>query len=264
MLEMLQQPFMLAALAAGIMVGILTGFYGVFIVQRGLSFLGNGLAYAAFGGIALSLLLNQDPLWIALPFTVLVAIGIIWLQDRTKLSGDTAIGIFFSVSMALGVVFISLSRSYSLDAFNYLFGSILTVNNTDLWVTAGLLLISLATWPLWGRWAYASFDRELALTDRLPVKAQDYLLSVLIAVTIVVATKIVGVVLIASFLVIPAASARLIARSFSAMTVISILLGVFTTIIGLGVSYMLDMPSGAIMILAQALCFFIALVFHRA
>jgi zinc transport system permease protein len=260
MFEIFKEPFMQSALAAGIMIGILTGFYGVFVVQRSLSFLGNGLAYAAFSGIALALLLGQEPIWVSLPFTILVALGIIWLQDRTKLSADTAIGIFFAVSMALGVVFISMAHTYSVDSFNYLFGSILTVNNTDLIVTAVLLMASILMWPLWGRWAYSTFDRELALADRVPVKRYDYILSILIAVTVVVATKIVGVVLIASFLVIPA---RLVSKSFTSMTVISILLGVITTFAGLMISYWVDMPSGAMMILAQAILFFIAMLFQR-
>jgi zinc transport system permease protein len=263
MFEIFKEPFMQSALAAGIMIGILTGFYGVFVVQRSLSFLGNGLAYAAFSGIALALLLGQEPIWVSLPFTILVALGIIWLQDRTKLSADTAIGIFFAVSMALGVVFISMAHTYSVDSFNYLFGSILTVNNTDLIVTAVLLMASILMWPLWGRWAYSTFDRELALADRVPVKRYDYILSILIAVTVVVATKIVGVVLIASFLVIPAATARLVSKSFTSMTVISILLGVITTFAGLMISYWVDMPSGAMMILAQAILFFIAMLFQR-
>jgi len=263
MTEMFQLPFMQYALFAGIMIGILTGFYGVFVVQRGLSFLGNGLAYAAFGGIALGLLLQTQPLFVALPFTILTALGIIWLQDKTKLSGDTAIGIFFAVSMALGVVFISLARSYSVDSFNYLFGSILAVNNTDLLCIGGLLLVSSAILPLWKYWSYSTFDRELALADRLPIKKLDYLFSVLIAITIVVATKIIGVVLIAAYLVIPAATARLISKSFSTMTLFSVGIGIISTIIGLMVSYKVDLPSGAIIVLVQAMLFFIAMIFQR-
>ena len=263
MLDIFQQQFMQYALLAGVMIGILTGFYGVFVVQRGLSFLGNGLAYAAFGGIALALLLQQEPLWVALPFTIVVALGIIWLEERTSLSGDTAIGIFFAVSMALGVVFISYSHNYSVDAFNYLFGSILGVSPVDLIVTGVLLLGSLALWPLWTRWAYATFDRELAMTDRLSVRRDDYLLSILIAITVVVATKMVGVVQVASFLVIPAASARLISRSFSMMTIVAIALSVVTTFLGLWASYLLDLPSGAVMILVQAGFFILAMLSQR-
>jgi zinc transport system permease protein len=144
-------------------------YYGVLIVQRGLSFLGDGLAHAAFGGVALGLLLGAEPLWIAVPFTVAVAVGITWVRERTELGGDTAVGIFFAVSVALGVVFLSLKRGYSTDAFTYLFGSILAVTRADLWVTALMVLIAAATGPLWRRWAYATFDRELALADRQPV-----------------------------------------------------------------------------------------------
>lgn len=260
MIEAFVSPFMQRAILAGILVGFLASYYGTFIVQRGLSFLGSGLAHAAFGGVALGLLLQTEPLWIAVPFTVLVAIGITWVREQTKLGGDTAIGIFFSVSVALGVIFLSLRREYSADAFAYLFGSILIVSNSDLFVTAGVLLISLLTWPLWSRWAYASFDRELALTDRLAVARDDYLLSILISVTVVVAVKVVGIVLIAAFLVIPAATARLVVRTFRSMTILSVILGEISVIFGLLCSYFLDIPSGATIILLQAVLFFSAML----
>lgn len=260
MIEAILSPFMQRAILAGILVGFLASYYGTFIVQRGLSFLGSGLAHAAFGGVALGLLLKTEPLWVAVPFTVLVAIGMTWVREQTKLGGDTAIGIFFSVSVALGVIFLSLRREYSADAFAYLFGSILIVSNSDLFVTGGVLLVSILLWPLWSLWAYASFDRELAMTDRLAVTRDDYLLSILIAVTVVVAVKVVGIVLIAAFLVIPAATARLIVHTFRAMTILSILLGEISVILGLLSSYFLDIPSGATIILLQALLFFGAML----
>lgn len=248
------------ALIGGALVGFLASYYGVFIVQRGLSFLGSGLAHAAFGGVALGLLLETEPLWVALPFTVVVAIGIAWVKYRTELSSDTAVGIFFSVSMALGIVFLFLRREYTGDAFTYLFGSILAVTETDIWITLAMVLVVFATWPLWSRWAYTSFDRELAQTDRLPVIRDDYFLSVLVAVTIVVAIKVVGIVLIAAFLVIPAATARVLSRSFRMMTIVSIIIGVSSALIGLVVSYYIDIPSGATIILIQSLLFFIAML----
>lgn len=260
MIEAILSPFMQRAILAGILVGFLASYFGTFIVQRGLSFLGSGLAHAAFGGVALGLLLQTEPLWVAVPFTVLVAIGITWVREQTKLGGDTAIGIFFSVSVALGVIFLSLRREYSTDAFAYLFGSILIVSNSDLYVTAGVLLITILAWPLWSRWAYASFDRELALTDRLAVTRDDYLLSILIAVTVVVAVKVVGIVLIAAFLVIPAATARLIVHTFRAMTILSIIMGEISVVLGLLSSYFLDIPSGATIILLQAVFFFAAML----
>ena len=247
------------ALIAGALVGFLASYYGVFVVQRGLSFLGSGLAHAAFGGIALGLLLNTEPLVIAVPFTILVAIGIAWVKDRTELGSDTAVGIFFSISMALGVIFLFLKREYSSDAFTYLFGSILAVTNTDIIITVLVVLTTIFSWPLWRRWAYASFDRELAQTDRLPVNRDDYVLSVLIAITVVVAIKVVGIVLIAAFLVIPAATARLISNTFRVMTIVSVIVGILSAVIGLILSYYIDVPSGAAIILFQASLFFIAM-----
>lgn len=263
MLEIFSIEFMQRALIAGVLVGFLSSYYGVFIVQRGLGFLGSGLAHAAFGGVALGILLDQEPLWIAVPFTVLVAIGITWVKDKTKLGGDTTIGIFFSVSMALGVIFIFLKRQYSSDAFNYLFGSILSVTITDILVPAVLIVITLLLFPFWKRWAYSSFDRELAQADRIPVTLDDYLLSILIAVTVVVSIKVVGIVLIAAFLVIPPAAARLSSRSFSKMTIASIFIGTATALAGLLISYYLDIPSGATIILLQAFIFFLIMVLHK-
>ena len=155
MIEMLGLPFVQRALVAGVLVGFLASYYGVFVVQRHLSFLGTGLSHAAFGGVALGLLLGVEPLWIAVPFTVLVSLGINWVRGQTGLAGDTSVGIFFAISVALGVVFLSFRQQYSADAFAYLFGSILAVSRADLWVTFGVAAATLLSFPLWGRWAYA-------------------------------------------------------------------------------------------------------------
>ncbi len=259
MLELVTLGFMQRALAAGVVTAAVAGYYGVFVVQRGMSFIGSGLAHAAFGGVALALLLGGEPLWIAVPFTVVAALLITWVRDRTELSLDAAIGILFATAMALGIIFISRIPTYTTDAFTYLFGSILSVTWTDLWAVLAVGVIAAATLPLWGRWAYATIDREAARADRLPVRLDDYLLSVLIAVTIVVAAKVVGIVLISAFLVIPAASARLLSRRFLAMTIISVILGAGTAAVGLFASYFMDAPSGATIILAQTSAFIICL-----
>lgn len=251
------------ALIAGILVAFLAGYYGVFVVQRGLSFLGVGLAHATFGGVALALLLQEEPLFIAAPFTVAVAIGITWLRDRTNLGADTAVGIFFAVSMALGIVFLSLKENYSSEVHSYLFGSILAVTGADLWATTGVLIAALMTFPVWNRWAYATFDYELASASRLPVRRDDYLLSVMIAITVVVSVKLMGIILVAAYLVVPAASARLLSRSFFSMTLWAIGLGITGTCIGLVISYHLDIPSGATIILTQAAFFFVLALVKR-
>lgn len=255
--------FMQRAFIAGILTGIVGSYYGVFIVQRGMSFLGSGLAHAAFGGVALGLLLNQEPLWVAVPFTIIVAVLITWIKDRSDLGADTVIGIFFALSMALGIVFLSRIPNYTTDAFTYLFGSILSVSPTDLYASIVITVLAVITLPLWGRWAYATIDREAAMADRIPVKFDDYLLSILIAVTIVVAAKVVGIVLISAFLVIPAAASRIISRRFLAMTYTSVAIGFVSVILGLFGSYNLDIPSGATIILVQTAIFIICFVMSR-
>jgi zinc transport system permease protein len=267
MLEALEYPFMQRALIAGLMVAFLASYYGVFVVQRGLSFLGNGLAHATFGGVALGLLLDREPLVVAVPFTIFISIAITWVRQKTTLASDTVIGIFFAISMASGIIFLAMQEDYTADAFSYLFGSILAITQIDLWVTGLVVLMALMAQPLWGRWAYATFDRELAMADRVPVKFDDYLLSMLMAVTIVVSVKVVGIVLISAFLVIPAAAARLLAHRFYTMTWLSILIGLTSTLVGLWGSYWLDVPSGATIVLIQAgiflCCFLVASLLGR-
>ena len=260
MIDLFSHPFIQRAFIGGILIGFLASYYGVFVVQRGLSFLGSGLAHAAFGGVALGLLLHTEPLWIAVPFTIIVALGITWVRERTELSGDTAIGIFFSVSMALGIIFLFMRQEYTDDAFTYLFGSILAISWSDIYITLVLVAITFFTFPLWPRWAYSSFDRELSQSDRLPVKRDDYILAILIAVTIVVAIKLIGIVLIAAFLVIPAATARQLSKTFRMMTILSVILGVSGAAGGLFISYYLDVPTGAAIILLQAVLFFISVL----
>jgi zinc transport system permease protein len=253
MLDPITLPFMQRALIGGLLVSLVAGYFGPFVVQRRLAFLGSGLAHAAFGGVALGLLLNLNPLWVALPFTACVAVGIVWLRDRAGLASDTTIGVFFSVSMALGIVFLSLRTTYSADAFTFLFGSLLSIGREVLWTGAAVLGLTAATLPMWGRWAYATFDPSLARADRVPVLRDDYVLAVAIAVATVVAIKLVGIVLIAAFLVMPAACARVFARTFGGMTVMSLAISVATLVCGLFASYYADLPSGPAIILTQAL-----------
>lgn len=264
MTDMLDFPFIQRALIAGMLLGLLGGYFGAFVVQRGLGFMGDGLAHAAFGGVALGLLLNAEPLAIAVPFTVVVALGITWVRERTELGVDTAIGVLFSMSVALGVVFLSLRDTYSADAFTFLFGSILAVTPADLWTTGVVAMAALLTCRMWGRWAFATFDRELARADGLPVGRDDYLLSVFLAVSVVVGVKLVGILLITAFLVIPSATARLMAHSFRSMTWGAMVLGVVSALSGLVLSYIVDVPSGATMVLVQSAIFFLAIAGSRA
>lgn len=268
--------FMQRALAAGLMIAVMSGFAGTFLVQRGLSFLGDGLAHASFGGLAVGALaaaltgergLLQYPLTLALPFTVLVALGIAFVRDRTRLGSDTVIGVFFAVTMALAVLIISFippDRS-AVDIYSLLFGSILAVSRADLLViTAVAVLATTALCLLWPRLAYATFDSELARTDGVPVRLLEYALFVLSAAIVVVSAQVVGVVLMAAYLIIPAAAGRLLARSLAGMTGWAITFGLLSTAAGLVLSFVIDVPSGSVIILSQAVIFAVAALLRRS
>ncbi|MDH5655200.1 MAG: metal ABC transporter permease [Spirochaetia bacterium] len=261
--ELFSMPFMQKAFLAGILTGYIASFYGVFVVQRGLSFLGSGLAHAAFGGVALGILLDLEPLYISIPFTILVATGITYVKQKSILGSDTAVGIFFSLSVALGIIFLSLKRTLTTDAFSYLFGSVLSVSNADLVIIGILTILSAATWPLWGRIAYASLDREMAKSEKVPVKKDDYIIAVILSVSIVVSIKLVGIILIASFLVIPAASARMISSTFRQMTLLSVFFGILGAFSGLILSYIADLPAGASIVLFQSGIFLVTMLFRK-
>lgn len=262
--EMFTYPFFLKALVVGILIGFASSYFSVFVVQRKISFIGSGLAHAAFGGVALGLLLGLEPLWIALPFTLLVAYLIIFLQYKTKVSTDAVIGVIFSVAVALGIIFLSLKKEYSQDAYSYLFGSILTVSNFDLIISFILMVLTVISIKLfWARWSYATFDSELARSDRINVDRDDYILVFYIGLTTVLAIKIIGIILISAFLVIPGASSKLIAKTFKQMTVFAIIIGVSSNIAGLILSFQLDLPSGAVIIMIQALIFAFFAVFGK-
>lgn len=263
MLEMLSYPFMQRALIGGLFVGILSGYYGVFVVQRGLGFMGSGLAHATFGGIAAALLMGAQPSFVAVPFTIIVAIGITYVKSRTGLGSDTSIGIFFAVSMALGIILLSFKSGYTATAINYLFGSILAVETHDNIIILFPIFLSVVMWSLWKNWAYATFDRDLAKADGVPVERDDYILSIMIALTVVLSVKIVGIVLMTALLVLPAATARMLSHSFSGMTFLSVLIGGLSVPIGVVISYFLDLPSGATAVIFGSLIFFVTVPFRR-
>ena len=281
LLDPFSADFMVRAFIAGVVVGGLCALVGVLVVQRGLAFIGDGLAHAAFGGIALGLLIGphleknpaiqgnaraltmvRDGSWIALPFTVLIALGIAYVLRRGRLRGDTATGVFFAVSFALGVLFLGLrptsARPVNVEAV--LFGSILSVTPSDL-ITASVVAVLVAgvLIAVWPKLAYALFDRELAELSGVHVAALDYLLLATAAVVTVVAVKTAGVVLVSAYVVIPAATARMIGRRLSSVAIIAVILGAAGSAIGLLASYHLNVASGATIILTLGIIFALSL-----
>ena len=265
----LAQSFVRRALAAGAALSVAGALLGVFIVQRGLGLLSDGLAHATFGGLALGLLLGATTdraLAVALPFTVAIALGIQYVRRHTRLGGDVATSVFFAVSFAAGILFLGLrsAQAAPVNIEGLLFGSLLAVSPESLAVILAVAVLVLAVLAWLGpRLAYATFDPELATLSGVPVSTLEYALLALTALVVVVGVKTVGVVLVSAFVVIPAATANLIGRSPATITALAVLLGVFGTAFGLFASYHLNVATGATIILTLGACFFLALVARR-
>ncbi|MEJ2695859.1 MAG: metal ABC transporter permease [Candidatus Sulfobium sp.] len=260
MIEVLSSPFMQKAFLAGLLVSLLTGIISTFIVLRKMSFVGAGISHAAFGGVAIGFFTGADPLIAAIIYSVIIALGIEATGRRGGISEDVSIGIFYSVSMALGIALVSLSKTYNVDLFGYLFGNILAITDADIVLTmavsvpvTALMLIFLKEYFL------ITYDEELAKVSGIRVRAMNILFLVALAVSIVISIRIVGIILVAALLVIPGATARLFAKGLLSMIFFSCAAGAFSVIAGLFVSYRYDVAPGACIVLTAATIFFVPL-----
>ncbi|GIV63340.1 MAG: metal ABC transporter permease [Chloroflexota bacterium] len=253
-LQPLQYAFMQRGMLAAVLVGIVCAVVGVFIVLRGMAFFGDALAHAILPGVAIGYLLGNGaraPLfWWGLLTGVFAAIGIGTISRTTRIKEDTAIGIIFAGMFALGIALISSVRSYTADLAHFLFGDVLGVRTPDLLLTAAFgAAILLILFLLYKEFVVLSFDPVLAATLRLPARLLDYLLMVLIAIAIVVSLQTVGVALMVAMLVTPAAAASLLTRRLPLMMVVAALIASLSGIVGLYLSYYLNIASGAAIVL---------------
>jgi ABC-type Mn2+/Zn2+ transport system permease subunit len=258
-MEMFSHTFMQRALIEAFLVGSVCAVIGVYVVLNGLSFIGAGISHSTFAGVGLGLLLGVDPVWTALLFSTGVAISIGAVSEHSALSHDTAVGIFFAATMALGVLLISMMSNYYVDIYSYLFGNILALTTADLWLS-GLLALIIATVVtlLYKEFLALSFDAPLAHVMGLPVRGLRYLLLTLMALTVVLSVKSVGIVLVSALIVTPAAAAQQLTRSFRWMMILSVIFGVGSSVTGLVLSYWINVPSGAGIVLVATLVFLIA------
>jgi len=244
--------FMQRALVACVAVGAFAPAIGVFLVQKRLSLIGDGIGHVAFAGVGAGLLAGLAPLWTALAFAVAGSLGIEWFRARRRTSGDVALAIVFYSGIALGVVLISLGGGLSADVFAYLFGAPLTVRPTEVRSIVALGLGILLTVVALRRALFSVVtDEEWSQVAGVPVGALNLLLAVLTAVAVVAAMQVVGILLVAAMMVLPVAAAQMIARSFKGSLTISVAIGIGASIAGLAVSRMAgSAPSGTIVLVA--------------
>jgi zinc transport system permease protein len=255
----LSYGFLQRALVAGIFIALACAILGVFLVLRRDAMFAHGLAHVTFAGVALGLFLNMMPLAVALFIAVVAALGILILKKKAGLYGDTAIGIFSSVGMAAGILIASLARSFNVDLFSYLFGEILAIETSEVLLSIALVIaVILIVIIYYHKFLYLTFDSESAKASGIKASRLDILLSVLTAVTVVLGMKVVGLLLVAALVVIPAAAALQVAASFRRALVLSSLVAVVSVAFGLFLSFYLDLPASATIVL---LCFFFFGVF---
>jgi ABC-type Mn2+/Zn2+ transport system permease subunit len=265
-LNPLAYPFMVRGLLAAITVGIVCATIGTYVVLRGMAFFGDALAHAILPGVAVGYLVGgglQGPLfWWGLFTAILTSIGIGALTQGKQIKEDTAIGVFFAGMFALGIALISTARSYTVDLTHFLFGNVLGVSQTDLWltVTFGALVVFLVL-AFYKEFLVLSFDPMLASTLRLPAGVLHYLLLVLIAIAIVVSLQTVGVALMVAMLVTPAASAYLLTRRLPFMMATGAGIGAFSAVSGLYISYYVNIASGAAIVLVCTAIFVATFLF---
>ncbi len=262
MAELFSFGFIRNALIGALLVSTVCSVIGVLVVLRGLAFAGAGIAHAAFGGVALGFLLGVDPLLSAVVFCLLTAGLVSFTGARTALRHDTAIGIFFSWTMALGVLFIGLMRRYDARVYGYLFGNLLGITKQNIWLMIGLTVIVLLMIGIFFKeFQLLVFDEEMAQASGLPVEILSLLLYGLIALTVVIALKAVGIILVEALLVIPAATAYQLTTSYKMMFVLSWVWATVASSTGLVLSYFFSLPSGATIVMVAVFLFVLAAFF---
>ncbi len=265
MLEFVAEPlsfgFMQRGLLASCLVAIICGTLGCFVVLKGLAFIGDALAHASFGGVALAFALGANIYLGAFIFALGTALGIGALSQGGRVRADTAIGVLFAGTFAFGILIISRVEAYTVDLFGYLFGDVLSITGSDLITitVSGIVVLALVA-AFYRQLLFVAFDPTVAAASGVPVRFLEYLLLGLLGATIVTSLQAIGIVLVVALLVTPSATAHLLTNRFHTMIFASMVIGCLSAVLGIYLSYYLDVASGAAIILTATAFFFITLV----
>ena len=259
--DIFSYTFLANALAAAVLSGISCGIIGSYVVCRRTVFLSGGVTHASFGGIGLAYFAGFDPMLGAALFAVLSALGIEWASERGRIRQDSAIGIMWSVGMALGIIFIYLTPGYTPDLSSILFGSILTVSKTEVTASAILAAVVVTVFALRGRAVmYVAFDAPFARSQGVRTRAVNGTMAVITALAIVLSIRTVGIVLLISLLTFPAVIADAMTHSFRTMIPLAALFGTAANVLGLVLSYRMNVPASAATIFVLAVSLIIVKV----
>lgn len=265
--EIFTYGFMQRALLSGLLVGILCAVLGVFLVLRRLSLIGDGLSHVTFGSVALALALHTKPLYVtvaALPAVLLSSLGILRLTDRMKIYGDAAIGIVSAAGIAGGVVLAAVSGGFNVDLFSYLFGNILAISSGEVLLAVALFILVIGVVIFFYQQLFAiTFDEELARSSGIKVERINALLALLTALTVVLAMKVVGIMLVSALLIIPPVTALQISRGFRATLFTAAAISALSVAAGIIISFMLNLPTGALIVLLNIVLLLLAISWRK-
>ncbi len=257
-MNILSYTFFQNALAGSLLASMLCGIVGTYIVTRRLVFISGGITHASFGGIGIGVYFGFSPVWSAAVFSVLSACGIQWFSHRQGVREDSAIAIFWTLGMSVGIICSFLTPGFTPELSSYLFGNILTISREDLFLLSVLTAVGLGVFAFFLRpLVSVAFDAEFARSQRLPVAAIEYGMMAFIALTIVACLRMVGIVLVISLLTIPQVTANLFTRSFKHMALLSAVIGYAGCLGGLALSYCYNIPSGASIIFVSILIYLV-------
>jgi zinc transport system permease protein len=255
-LSALQYAFVKRAIIAGSFIAIVCSLIGVLLVLRRLSLIGDGLAHVTFGSVAVGLLLRQHPLSVAIPIVIVSSLGILKLMKKAKIYGDAAIGIVSSLGIALGILIASVSGGFNIDLFSFLFGNILSITDTEVYTSIGLSAVVLFLIVFfYNEHLSAAFDEEFAQVSGIRTERINMILVMLTGITVVLTMKVVGIMLTSSLLILPAVTALQFSRSFKGTMMISASAAVASVITGIALSFLLNLPTGATIVLINFMFF---------
>jgi ABC-type Mn2+/Zn2+ transport system permease subunit len=261
MLELFTYDFMQRSLLAAAMVGCLCSVIGVFVVLRGLAFVGAGTSHAAFAGVTLGYLIGWSPLALAILFGLATVWISGWVEEKGRMKLDVSIGILYTATMALAILFIGLMKTYNAEVYGYLFGSVLSVTGEELRIIGGLAILVLGLIVAFSKELYfIAFDQEMAEASGIPARRIFFLLLTLVALTVVIALKTVGAILVFAMILIPASTAYQLTHSLRMLTLYSVIIGTSTSLGGVILSAAWDVPSGPAIVLLATAVFFISLL----
>jgi zinc transport system permease protein len=262
--ELLAYTFVQKGLLGAIIIGATCSLIGVFVILRGMSYIGSGLAHGCLAGVALAFLMGWNPLLLSIIAALLMIVLIETINQKTDLNMDTSIGVIFSLAMAMAVLFIGLLKKYTPDIMSYLFGNLLRVTTAELWAMAGVgLVVVLGITLFFKELQFATFDSEMAEVSGIPAQLLTVSISVMMGLTIVVSLQAVGELLVLALIVLPASAAYQITQSLKKMMLISVAIGIFSSITGLIAAFYLDAPTGSTIVLTLGCIFFLALGFGK-